>query len=67
MMEQEPPTRDITYVSMTTALAADEDAWYRHEANPEEIAIHEWVRQRTLIRSVSGNALADEEDAWARY
>ena len=52
---------------MTTALAADEEAWYRHEANPEDIGtIHEWVRQRTVIRSVSGNTLADEEDAWAR-
>lgn len=66
-MEPKPPTRDIAYVSITTALAADEDAWYRHEANPEDIGtIHEWVRQRTVIRSVSGNTLADEEDAWAR-
>lgn len=65
--DQPRPSADSLQISRIMALAEDEDDWCRHESDLDSAQhLHDWLRHRTGMCSTSGNALADDEDAWAR-
>ncbi len=66
-MKKQTDQRVMSEILIIQTLGDEEEAWYHSDGSLDSIpAIKQWIRQRVVISSSSGNPLEDEEDAWAR-